>query len=59
MLRPAQHIHTPQVQIMPLNTDNARNNKYNWTIICNFSTVQFTTPWYWILRDPKHVGVDF
>jgi hypothetical protein len=47
------------VQNMPTNADNAHNNKYNWTIIRNFSQLQFTIPWWWILRDPKHVGVVF
>jgi len=27
------------------------------TIICNFNQVQVNTPWWWILCDPKHVGV--
>jgi hypothetical protein len=30
-----------------------------WTIICNFNQVQVITPWWWILCDPKHVGVIF
>jgi hypothetical protein len=29
------------------------------TIICNFNQVQAITPWWWILCDPKHVGVIF
>ena len=40
------------------NTDQA-HNKHIWTIICNFSQVQVITPWWWILCDPKHVGVNF
>ena len=43
---------------MPPNTDHA-HNKHIWNIICNFSQVQFITPWWWILCDPKHVGVIF
>jgi len=31
-------------------------NKHIWTIISNFS-LQVITPWWWILCDPKHVGV--
>jgi hypothetical protein len=42
-VHPAQHTQTPQAQIMPPNTENA-HNKYNSTIICNFSQVEFTTP---------------
>jgi len=57
-LRPAQHIHTPQVQNMPPNTDYL-HNKHIWTIIRNFSQAQFITPWWWLLCDPKHVGVFF
>ena len=43
---------------MPPNTDHAHNN-HNWTIIRNFDQVQVVTPWWWILCDPKHVGVIF
>jgi hypothetical protein len=43
---------------MPPNTDHARN-KHIWTTICNFSQIQVITPWWWILCDPKHVGVIF
>jgi len=41
---------------MPPNSYYA-HNKHNWTIICNFNQVQVITPWWWILCDPKHVGV--
>ena len=47
-----------QVQNMPPNTDHA-HNKHMWTILCNFNQVQANTPWWWILGDPKHVGVIF
>ena len=53
-----QCTHTPQVQNMPPNTDRA-HNKHIWTIICNFNQVETITPWWWILCDPKHVGVIF
>ena len=36
-----------------------RAEKYMWTIIYNFNQVQAVTPWWWILCDPKHVGVIF
>jgi hypothetical protein len=52
------HTHTPQVHNMPPNTDQA-HNKHIWSIIYNFSQVQVITPWWWILCDPKHVGVIF
>jgi len=45
-------------QRRPPNTDHAYN-KHIWIIICNFSQVQIITPWWWILCDPKHVGVIF
>jgi hypothetical protein len=32
---------------------------YNWTIIRNFSQVQFISPWWWILCGLKHVVVVF
>jgi len=35
------------------------HNKHIWTIIYNFNQVQAITPWWWILCDPKHVGVIF
>jgi len=53
-----QCAHTPQVQNMPPNTNHA-HNKHIWTIICNFSQVEVISPWWWILCDPKHVGVIF
>jgi hypothetical protein len=53
------HTHTPQGRNMPPNTHYAYNSMYNWTIISNLSPVQLITPWWWILRDPKHGGVDF
>jgi len=34
-----------------------RQFKHMWTIIRNFNQVQANTPWWWILYDPKHVGV--
>jgi hypothetical protein len=43
-------------QNMPPNIDYT-HNLHNWTIICNFSYVQFNASWWWILLDPKHVGV--
>jgi len=46
------------VQNMPPNTDHA-HNKHIWTIIRNFSQVQVIISWWWILCDPKHVGVIF
>jgi len=58
VLSPTQCTHTPQFQNMPPNTDHA-HNKHMWTIICNFNQVKTITPWWWILRDPKHVGVIF
>ena len=39
-------------------TDQA-HNKHMWNVICNFNQSQVITPWWWILRDPKHVGLIF
>ena len=58
LLRRSMHTHTPHVQNMPPNSDHA-HNKHKWTIICNFDQVQANNPWWWILCDPKHVGVIF
>jgi hypothetical protein len=33
------------------------HNKHNWAIMRNFNQLQVITPWWWILCDPKHVGV--
>ena len=30
-----------------------------WTIMCNFSQLLVINPWWWIICDPKHVGVIF
>ena len=38
---------------------NRAHNKHIWTIIRNFNQVQTVTLWWWILRDPKYVGVIF
>ena len=43
---------------MPPNTDHPQN-KHMWTILCNFSKVQVINHWWWILCDPKHIGVIF
>ena len=43
---------------MPPNTDHA-HNKHNWNIIRNFNQVHVIASWWWILCDPKHVGVHF
>jgi hypothetical protein len=40
------------------NTDLA-HDKCMWTIRNNFSQVRLCTPWWWVSRDPKHVGVTF
>ena len=58
VLSPTQCTQTPQVQNMPPNTYHA-HNKHTWTITCNFNQVQVITPRWWILCDPKHVGVIF
>ena len=52
------HTHTPQVHNMPPNTGHAQD-KYLWTITSTSSQVQVITPWWWILCDPKYVGVIF
>ena len=52
------YTHTPQIQNMPPNTDHA-HDKYLWTTTSNFSQVEVITPWWWILCDPKRVGVIF
>ena len=53
-----QRTHKTQVQNMPPNTDHA-HNKHIWTTIYNFGQLQVITPWWWILCDPKHIGVIF
>ena len=53
------HTHTHStVHNMPPNTDHA-HNKHIRNIIRNFNQLQAVTPWWWILCDPKHVGVIF
>ena len=47
-----------EFNLMPPNTDHV-HNKHNWTIIRNFNQVEIVTPWWWIVCDPKHVGVYF
>ena len=49
------HTHTPQVYVMPPNSDHTQY-KHMWPVICIFNQVQANTPWWWILCDPKHVG---
>jgi hypothetical protein len=46
-------------QNMPPNTDHTHEDLHDWTIIRNFSEIQFNAPWWWFLRDPKNVGVDY
>ena len=36
-----------------------RVNKHKWTIMRNLNQVQVIIPWWWILCDPKYVGVYF
>ena len=50
------HTHTQQVTICCHNTDLLHVNGHDRIIPAIFSQALYKAPWWWILRDPKHVG---
>jgi len=48
----------PSSGSIKLYLNEIRSGSLMWTT-ANFSQVQLYTPWWWIVYDPKHVGVIF
>jgi len=51
------HTHAQQVTICSHNTDVCTERTVEQ--ICNFSQVMVMAPWWWFLRELKHVGAAF
>jgi len=55
----ANYTHAKRVRICCHNTDHVHVNGHDRIILVIFSQALYKSPWWWILCDPKHVGVHF
>jgi len=51
-------VHT-QIGICRHSTDDAHIDKHSGTVLVILAGHWFWAPWWWFLREPKHVGAAF